>query len=82
MSAPYDICLACGWGCQPRCPNIETAVLCKLNWENRRKFALRYKNVDTPVLVRSVRYMGNEGKGDSDEQLVEVNMAELRAMGL
>jgi hypothetical protein len=59
---------------------VEQAVVCWRNWDNRRRYALRYKpkDQDTPVLVRSVRYQGSDGKGDSSERLIAVDMDRAR----
>jgi hypothetical protein len=65
-----DICRYCGWAIyRPSCDVIEKAVLCDLNWDNRRRYGLRYKDREIPVLVKSIRYQGPEGKGDCFERL-------------
>ena len=72
------MCPLCGWNIGTACASVEQAVLCELNWENRRKYALRYKDRETPVLVRSIRYQGADGKGDSSERLEAVDVREVR----
>ena len=72
------MCPLCGWSIGTACSSVEQAVLCELNWENRRKYELRYKDRETPVLVRSIRYQGADGKGDSSERLEAVNVEQAR----
>jgi hypothetical protein len=64
-------CVACGWSARVKvaCRSRNEAMLCPLQWENRRKFFLRFRGEVCPPLVRSVRYQGREGKGDSYERL-------------
>jgi hypothetical protein len=57
-------CEFCGWNRAamppqnlPNCSTSTAAINCRLNQENRRKFALRYRDVPTPPpIVRSIRY--------------------------
>lgn len=48
------------------------AEKCNMNLENVRKYCLRFKQESQPNIVRSTRYQGNDGKGDSYEFLERV----------
>lgn len=63
------LCKFCGWGTKPECETSAQAEACDLNRENVRKYALRHRDEPTPNIVRSVRYQGADGKGDSFEFL-------------
>ena len=67
----FTLCPFCGWGSQikPNCLDSKTALTCDLNLENVRKYCLRHRDEPVPTIVRSVRYQGLEGKGDSYEFL-------------
>lgn len=47
-------------------------MACDLNVENVRKFCLRFRNDPRPEIVKSTRYQGRDGKGDSFEFLERV----------
>lgn len=73
------LCPFCGWGDQVKtqfgeqqCSSRKAAKECDLNERNVHRYWLRYKPVPgcMPKIVRSVRYQGKEGKGDSYEQLL------------
>lgn len=68
------LCKYCGWGDQikPLCMTSAAAMACDLNLENVRKFGLRFRDEPRPEIVRSIRYQGNDGKGDSFEFLERV----------
>lgn len=68
------LCKYCGWGSwvEPSCITSGAAMNCALNRDNVRKFALRYRHEPVPEIVRSVRYQGKDGKGDSFEFLERV----------
>lgn len=79
-----NLCPVCGWGFRALagtiCNTVEEAVVCSLNWENRRKYAMRFKDHEQFAAVRSVRYQGAEGKGDSSERLEPITIEQLRAL--
>ena len=77
-----SFCPACGWGSnvKPACKTVAEVVLCKLNWENRRKYALRFKGHEQYAAVRSVRHQGPEGKGDCSEGFEPITIEQLRAL--
>jgi hypothetical protein len=52
--------------------------LCPLQNENRRKFSLRFRGAEVPQILRSQRYQGPDGKGDSYERLIVVDPATLQ----
>ncbi len=70
MAEP-TLCQFCGWGSQikPSCTNHDMAFECDLNHENVRKFMLRNKHWSRARIVKSIRYQGPDGKGDSFEKL-------------
>lgn len=82
-------CQICGWGGQyikPGCKTLAQAKRCDLNWENCRKYALRFQGeikrgeLAMPVLVKSIRHQaGPSGdKGDHSEWLVPVDPKTVR----
>ena len=72
--APDTLCKYCGWGSsvKPACTTSLMAMGCGLNRENIRKYCQRFKDEPAPSIVRSVRYQGADGKGDSFEFLERV----------
>ena len=68
------LCQFCGWGDHIRtaCMSSIDAERCYLNKDNVRKFCLRFKNEPPPNIVRSIRYQGPDGKGDSYEFLERI----------
>lgn len=67
-------CKYCGWGSwvEPSCVTSAAAMACALNKENVRKFTLRFRNDLVPDIVKSTRYQGKDGKGDSYEFLERI----------
>lgn len=67
-------CKYCGWGSwvEPSCTTSGDAMNCKLNLENVRKFALRFRHEPVAEIVKSTRYQGAAGKGDAFEFLERV----------
>ncbi len=72
-----SLCPFCGWGDHLKpfgqtCSDWNTAAGCQINRENLRKYHRSHPDDMDVMVVRSIRYQGKDGKGDSSETLEKV----------